>query len=144
VHGAPHDIKNRELFLNKKSRWQAAKEMGIHFKVAPRLSNQSGVEQVRQVLNICWFDEAGCTQKFGINIVGIGSLENFRKEWNERLQSYRNDYLHDWASHGAKAFQTLAFLHRFAPPVMTEGSAAVISAGTGRRNIDRENPRGWT
>jgi hypothetical protein len=34
---------------------------------------------------------------------GIKAIENFRKEWNEKLGCYRDRSYHDWASHGSKA-----------------------------------------
>jgi len=144
MHGAPHDIKVRELFLQGKSRLQAAMKMGINFRVAPKLSHQAGIEQTRQILNLCWFDESGCVQKYGDHLVGLGSLENYRKEWNDKLQTYRNVPLHNWASHGAKAFQTLAFLHQFGLNMEDGVERRPTVQPGGRRNTDRRNPRGWT
>ncbi len=34
---------------------------------------------------------------------GVKALENFRKEWNEKLGCYRERSYHDWASHGSKS-----------------------------------------
>lgn len=34
---------------------------------------------------------------------GLKAIENFRKEWNEKLGCYRERSYHDWASHGSKA-----------------------------------------
>lgn len=112
IFGAPHDIMERE-WITGKSRLKSAQTLGINFTVADKLSIESGIEQVRRVLNICIFDEQNCTQKLGDHLVGIPSLESYRKEWNEALQSYRNQPLHDWASHGADAFRTMAVLHEF-------------------------------
>lgn len=143
-HTAPHDIRNRELFSGDgRSRLAAAAKMGINFEVAPDLSIESGIEQVRQILNICWFDESGCTTKYANKSVGLPSLEAYRKEWNEKLGCYMNHPLHDWSSHGSDAFRTLATAHKFR-------SAAVAWAAQGggqhegRRNIDRRDPKGWT
>lgn len=105
VHGAPHDMKDRE-WITGKSRWKAAAEVGLTFKVAPRLTVESGIEQVRRILAVSVFDEPHCER-------GITALEHYRKEWNEQLQTYRKTPLHDWASHGADAFRTLAVLHKF-------------------------------
>ena len=48
-HIAPHDIRVRELGTNK-SRWESAKDMGLEFDIAPKLSVEDGIEQVRQLL----------------------------------------------------------------------------------------------
>lgn len=118
---APHDIRAREWGTGK-SRVNSAKDLGIKFAIGPKLRISSGIEQVRRILGICIFDEAGCSQKLGNHTVGISSLEHYRKEWNEKLGAYRNEPLHDWASHGADAFRTLGVLHKFVPL-----SAALIS-----------------
>jgi hypothetical protein len=116
VHGAPHDISVREWFLSGKTRLQAAADLGVQFHKAPKISVASGIEQVRKILNICIFDEKNTTQKFGSFLVGLPSLEAYRKQWNEKLGCYRDKPLHDWASNGADAFRTFATLHKFRSP----------------------------
>ena len=100
-HLAPHDIEVRELGTGR-SRKETAAALGISFETIPRVPNEAeGIEAVRQFLPQCWFDEEFCGP-------GIKALEAYRKEWDERLGTYRNRPVHDWASHGAKAFETLA------------------------------------
>lgn len=60
-----------------------------------------GIEATRQVLPTCIFDPEGADD-------GIKALDNYRKQWNELLGVWRNDPLHDWASHGADAFEQFA------------------------------------
>lgn len=100
-HHAPHDIVVRELGTGV-SRVESALEHGIRFEVVPRIENQAdGIEAVRQFLPLCWFDEEGTAD-------GVKALEHYRRQWDERLGTYKRQPLHDWASHGAKAFETLA------------------------------------
>lgn len=100
-HFGPHDIEVRELGTGV-TRLQTAASHGIHFETVPRVaSNQEGREAVRQFLPLCWFDEGGCTD-------GIKALEHYRRAWDERKGAWSSQPLHDWASHGAKAFETLA------------------------------------
>ena len=113
IHGAPHDIMQREWGNNAKTRLDSAKELGINFEIAPRLRVETGIEAVRKILNVCWFDEVNCTKIYNGQQVGLPSLESYRKEWDEKVQAYKNRPLHDWASHGADAFRTLATLHTF-------------------------------
>lgn len=56
---------------------------------------------MRNLLNRFWFDEEKCEK-------GIHSLENYRKEWNERYGCWASKPLHNFASHGADAFTILA------------------------------------
>jgi phage terminase large subunit len=100
LHMAPHDIQARELSTGK-TRLETARRMGLNFRVAPRLSFESGVDAVRLVLARCWFDEKRCEQ-------GIKCLENYRKSYNEKFRVYSEKAFHDWSSHGADAFRMLA------------------------------------
>ncbi|WP_067097921.1 terminase [Marinomonas atlantica] len=100
-HYGPHDLAVRELGTGN-SRVDTAMKFGLKFEIVSRISNhQEGIEAVRRFLPQCWFDEAACER-------GVTCLDNYRKEWDERLGAYKKTPLHDWASHGAKAFETLA------------------------------------
>ena len=106
-HYAPHDISVRELGNGGKSRWEAAKQIGINFIRVPRVkSKMDSINAARRFLAICWFDKINCAK-------GIDRLEGYRKEWNDKLQTYRDKPLHDENSNGADAFQTLAMGHDF-------------------------------
>lgn len=101
THYAPHDIKSRELTTGQ-TRWQTALTLGIRFTVVPKDNAiEDGIEAVRQLLPRCRFDTKACYR-------GIEALKSYRKQWDEKLKVYRSTPLHDWASHGADAFRTLA------------------------------------
>ena len=36
---------------------------------------------------------------------GIECLRQYRKEYDDRMQTFKNKPLHDWSSHGADAFR---------------------------------------
>lgn len=100
-HFGPHDLAVRELGTGV-SRADIAKTFGINFEIVPRISNQAeGIQAVRNFLPACWIDEEACHQ-------GVLCLDNYRKEWDERRGVYKESPRHDWASHGAKALETLA------------------------------------
>jgi len=100
-HYAPHDIEVREL-TSGKSRREAAKEMGIKFKIVGRHEIEDGIEAVRMLLPQCYFDEGHCEY-------GIEALKCYRKEWDEQRKTFRTNPLHDWASHAADAFRIYAW-----------------------------------
>lgn len=101
-HFGPHDLAVRELGAGGKTRQEDFAKYGLKFEIVPRVSNQmEGINAVRQFLPNCWFDEEQCAR-------GIDCLDNYRKEWDSRLGVFRDRPRHDWASHGAKAFETLA------------------------------------
>jgi len=108
-HYAPHDIENREFGLGAKSRKEIAMEgfeidgqvYRVNFQVVPRKSIDSGIQDVRQMLDRCVFDRDKCEQ-------GIKLLETYRKQWNEKLGCWHDKPLHDYTSHCADAFRYLA------------------------------------
>ena len=92
-HIAPHDIRVRELGTNK-SRWETSKEMGLEFDIAPKLSIEDGIEQVRQILPKCWFHKQNCNKL-------VEALKSYCKRWDDKNNCFRNRPLHNWASHFA-------------------------------------------
>ena len=100
THYAPHDIKVRELTTGK-SRLETSKSLGIDFEVVAKLSLEDGIEASRNILNRCWFDKNKCEK-------GLSALRSYHKEWDEEHQVFKLKPLHDWSSHGADAFRTLA------------------------------------
>lgn len=101
----PHDAKTTELGSGL-NRIQIARNHGITFTPVPKLSVQEGIDAVRNILGRCWFDERNCEK-------GIRSLENYRKEWNERHGCWSDRPVHDFSSDGADAFRYLAISLRF-------------------------------
>ena len=96
-HVGPHDITTRELGTGK-SRLEVAYELGIDFEVCPRLAVDHGIEAVRNNLDNCWFDKNKC--KYGIDC-----LRQYRKQFDDKMQTFKNKPLHDWASHAADSFR---------------------------------------
>ncbi len=106
-HYGPHDLAVRELGTGL-SRSDVARQYGINFETIPRISNHAeGVQAVRQFLPTCWINEEACAQ-------GVLCLDNYRKEWDDKRGVYKDRPRHDWASHGAKALETLARADLFA------------------------------
>ena len=90
-HIAPHDIRVREIGTNK-SRWETAKELGLEFDIAPKLSVEDGIEQVRRMLPKCFFHKNNCNKL-------VEALKSYCKRWDEKNNCFRNKPLHNWASH---------------------------------------------
>lgn len=99
-HYAPHDIEVRELGTGK-SRKQTARELGIRFVTVKKHNISDGIDAVRNLLSSCWFDDNNCTR-------GIEALRQYRKDWDDQKKCYGDRPLHDWTSHPADAFRTLA------------------------------------
>jgi hypothetical protein len=98
-HYLPHDG-------NKRGDWDAktladhARDSGEQVYVVPRLSNKhAGIELMRQILPVSSF-EKDHTQRLR------QCLSAYSKEFDSRRGIYKNEPLHNWASHGVDTFQT--------------------------------------
>jgi len=103
-HYFPHDVEVREL-TSGKTRREALREMGVKAIPVKKISIEDGIEAVRNLLPRCWFDAVNCKH-------GINALQSYRKEKDDLKKTYKNKPLHDWSSHPADAFRTLAVSHR--------------------------------
>jgi hypothetical protein len=103
-HFAPHDIQIRE-FSNGKSRLETAMELGLRFSIAPKLSIEDGIDAVRSILPKCFFNETTTRR-------GLLTLKNYKKEFDNKNNTFKLQPKHDWASHGADAFRYLAVSYR--------------------------------
>ena len=100
-HILPHDVQVKELGTGK-SRLETLDALGIrNIEIAPKLGVDDGIQAARSMLARCWFDEENCGR-------GIEALRQYRRDFDEKLKSWRGRPLHDWTSHGADAFRYLA------------------------------------
>lgn len=101
-HFGPHDINHRD-WGTANERSDTARDLGIVFTQIPRILTQGdGIEAVRKTLPMCRFDAGKCDE-------GIKCLDSYRKKWDDNKGCFTDTPLHDWASHGAKAFESLSF-----------------------------------
>jgi hypothetical protein len=107
VHYLPHDAEMKRLGQSADTN-KSQKEMledlmpGHTFDVVPRITSvQTGIQQVRDVLGSCWFDETACEQ-------GLKRLAGYRKEWDKQRGCWKMFPLHNEDSHGADAFRQFA------------------------------------
>ena len=77
------------------------KEHGVHFRIAPKLPVNEGIDAVRLVFSKCWFDKDKCKE-------GIEALKSYHKEYDETRKCYNDRPYHDWSSNGADAFRYMA------------------------------------
>jgi hypothetical protein len=112
-HLGPHDLDNSHWILpGDRDMVDVARALGIDFEIVPRVPDKmQAIEAARNFLSMCSIDEEHCAE-------GIKCLDNYRKQWDEKLATYKDAPLHDWASHGADAFQTGAcgYTPEYVPP----------------------------
>jgi phage terminase large subunit len=130
LHYLPHDAKAHELGSGRTIEEQLKEHMGRdRVKVCKRVGlKKDGIEAVRAIFGRCWFDKEKCAD-------GIQALRHYRYEMDEEHKTFRREPLHDWASHGADAFQTFALsikeLQRPQPRKSEDESTPRVATGDG-------------
>jgi hypothetical protein len=100
VHIGPHDIAQRSKNDGKSYR-DYAKDRGFVFTVLPASDVNAGIEATRVVLPRIYWHQATTD-------LWIKALRAYTKKYNEALQVWSNEPLHDWASHPADMTRYLA------------------------------------
>lgn len=100
-HYGPHDLTVREWTSKAaEPRYKVAEGLGVKFVIVPRIEDKAdAIEAARRMIGTSYFDSIHCED-------GLRCLDNYRKKWNERLSTWSNEAVHDWASHGADAYMT--------------------------------------
>lgn len=95
----PHDITTRDVATGV-TRKNVAKKYGVNFRAVPKTSVLEGIDLVRRMLLNATFDQDQCLQ-------GLRALKEYHKEWDDKMQMYKDNPVHDWSSHGCDAFRYL-------------------------------------
>lgn len=99
-HYAPHDIEVTD-FVTGKTRREVAYQMGIRFRVAPKVALEDGIHSVKMILERCYINIDNCSKL-------INALRHYHRKYNDKDRVYKISVNHDWSSHGADALRTLA------------------------------------
>ena len=104
VHYLPHDAEARRLGSHP-DRNESLREIfenlmpGQRFEIVPRVGHRlAGIQATRQALASCWFDETECSE-------GLRDLTLYRKEWDERRGTWKDQPFHGPESDAADAFR---------------------------------------
>lgn len=102
THHFPHDMAHTE-FGTGKTRLESAEGLfgSTKLDIVPKIGREDGINAVRLMLPKCYFDAEKCNE-------GIVALQNYHRQWDDRLQEFKNDPVHDWASHPSDAFRYFA------------------------------------
>lgn len=116
----PHDIKARELGTGK-SRYEVLTSLGRDVFVCPMHSVEDGIQAVRSILPMCYFDDGEEVEQ------GLSALQNYHK-------SKMGKPVHNWASHPSDAFRIGAVSFDQVNSYSTGGNIRSLR-GPLRRNI---------
>ena len=104
-HFLPHDGNNKTILAEHSAKEQLETLGLANISVISRAINTEAVmgdiETARRLIGLCAFDENKCKD-------GLHALQSYRREYDPRLETFKQKPLHDWSSHGADAFRTLA------------------------------------
>lgn len=103
-HYLPHDVEVRELGTGK-SRKEVLAGLGIKATVCPNIPKEDGIQAVRMLLPMCWFDKEKTK-------IGVEALRMFRRKFDEKRQEFQAHEERDWTTHWADAFRYFAVGHR--------------------------------
>lgn len=99
-HFFPHDAKKRE-FNTGRDTLDYMSDMGERAFFVPRpQSKQNTIEAMRRLLYFTSFNKTTSMRL-------IDCLSNYSKEYDDKMGTYKNNPLHNWASHGVDSFQTM-------------------------------------
>jgi hypothetical protein len=99
-HYAPHDIEVTD-FGNGKTRREVAYQLGIRFKVVPKLPLEDGIHATSMLLPRCWIDVDHCKKL-------IDALRHYHRKYIDKNRMFRSKPVHDWSSHACDAMRYLA------------------------------------
>ena len=99
-HIGPHDLDQTD-FATGRTRREVAYQLGLRFKIAPKLSIEDGIHAVKMLLPRCYIDVDNC-KKF------INALRHYHRKYKEKDRMYSAKPNHDWSSHFNDALRTLA------------------------------------
>jgi hypothetical protein len=99
-HFAPHDIEVQE-FSSGKTRREVAYQLGIRFKILPKLPLEDGIHSLKMILPRCYFN-LDKTKPL------IDALRHYHRKYNEKMKMFNNKPVHDWSSHACDAMRYLA------------------------------------
>ena len=99
-HFAPHDIEVTD-FSNGKTRREVAYQLGIRFKVVPKIPLEDGIHATTMTLPRCWIDTDHCKKL-------IDALRHYHRKYIDKNRMFRSKPVHDWSSHACDAMRYLA------------------------------------
>lgn len=92
-HFGPHDIEATDVGTGK-TRMESARLLGLKFEVVPLQTIEDGLNAVPLFLDHLDVDKEH-------NKEWIRSMKNYGREWDEKRGMYKDEPLHNWASHDA-------------------------------------------
>lgn len=102
AHYLPHDVMQRSIERAEPRKIFLENQGLKNIIVVPKTTSvMEDVHKVRIILRKCVFDSINTAR-------GLECLAGYKKKWDSKNRVYLNKPVHNWASHGADAFRSLA------------------------------------
>ena len=88
-------------FGNGKTRREVAYQLGIRFKVVPKIPLEDGIHATTMTLPRCWIDTDHCKKL-------IDALRHYHRKYIDKNRMFRSKPVHDWSSHACDAMRYLS------------------------------------
>ena len=109
IDWVPHDAKVKEWGINR-TRVESMKMFDLYPQLVRGASKGDGIEAARRTIPLCVFHPR-CEE------IGLSSLEQYHRVWDEELKAFGKDAEHDWTSHYADAFRYMALAWQALPVI---------------------------
>lgn len=100
THYWPHDM-GVHMLDSDKSREAMMNEKGVFGEIVPAHDVLEGINVVRKMLGRTWIDPHRCERL-------LDALRQYRREWNDKTQTYKPTEFRDWTNNPADAVRTIA------------------------------------
>lgn len=119
----PHDAKARDIGTGR-TRVETMIRAGLRPRLVADHSVDDGINAARLTVARSYFHKPACNN-------GIEALKAYRRHWDEKLKTFSDRPVHDWASHPADAFRYLAMAWRelTVQPVPANVRQLVVGSG---------------
>jgi hypothetical protein len=98
-HFGPHDLETTDVGTGK-TRIESARALDFTFTMVPDVSIEDGINAVPLFLDRLSVNKATCDHSIS-NRSWVKSMKNYGREWDEKRGMYKDEALHNWASHDA-------------------------------------------
>lgn len=103
-HFGPHDLETTDIGTGK-TRIESSRDLGFTFTVVPDFSIEDGINAVPLWLDRLYVNKETCRE-------WIKSMKNYGHEWDEKRGMYKDEPLHNWASHDADLSRYAALVEK--------------------------------
>ena len=98
----PHDASVRSMTSDTlMTRYEKLVELGHNVEMISKIGVNDGIDIAKELLSHCFIDGVRCKD-------GVRALRAYQKEFDEKMNRYKDKPLHDWASDYADSFRYLA------------------------------------